>query len=66
MIQNDLEFEAMQERIQLFENVLAEARRNYSPSSYQAMSKAFLADIARMQEEIRVYLSCAEEQLKAA
>lgn len=66
MIQNDLELEAMQERIQLFENVLAEARRNYSASSYQAMSKAFLADIARMQEEIRVYLSYAEEQLKAA
>lgn len=66
MIQNDLELEAMQERIQLFEKVLAEARRNYSPSSYAAMSKAFLADIARMQEEIRVYLSCAEEQLKAA
>jgi hypothetical protein len=66
MIQNDLELEAMQERIRLFENVLAEARRNYSPSNYQAMSKAFWADIARMQEEIRVYLSYAEEQLKAA
>jgi hypothetical protein len=66
MIQNDLELEAMQERIQLFENVLAEARRNYSASSYRAMSKAFLADIARMREEIRVYLSSAEEELKAA
>lgn len=66
MIQNDLELEAMQQRIQLFENVLVEARRTYSSSNYQAMSEGFLKDIARMQEEIRIYLSYASEQLKAA
>lgn len=66
MIQNDHQLQAMQKRIRLFEDVLTEARRTYSPSSYQAMSEGYLLEIKKMQEEIRVYLSCAEEQLKAA
>jgi hypothetical protein len=66
MIQNDIELGAMQERIRLFENVLAEARRTYSPSNYQAMSEGYLLEIERMQAEIRAYLSRSAEQVEVA
>lgn len=39
MIHNDAELQAMQERIRLFENILVEARKTYSPVNYQAMSE---------------------------
>ena len=38
MIHNDAELQAMQERILLFGNILAEARKTCSPVNYQAMS----------------------------
>jgi DUF1365 family protein len=66
MIQNDHQLQAMQKRIRLFEDVLKEARKTYLPEDYEAMSQGYLLEIKRMQEEIRVYLSCAEEQLIAA
>lgn len=66
MIQNDHQLQAMQKRIRLFEDVLKEARKTYLPEDYEAMSQGYLLELKRMQEEIRVYLSCAEEQLKAA
>ena len=66
MIQNDHQLQAMQKRIRLFQDVLKEARKTYLPEDYEAMSQGYLAEIKKMQEEIRVYLSCAEEQLKAA
>ncbi len=66
MIQNDHQLQAMQKRIRLFEDVLTEARKTYLPVDYEAMSQGYLLEIKRMQEEIRVYFSCAEEQLKAA
>jgi hypothetical protein len=66
MILNDDELYAMQERILMFERVLAEARRTYSPANYLAMAQGYLAEIARMQTEIREYLSCTQEQAEAA
>jgi hypothetical protein len=66
MIQNDHQLQAMQKRIRLFQDVLKEARKTYLPEDYEAMSQGYLSEIKKMQEEIRVYLSCAEEQLKAA
>ena len=66
MIQNDHQLQAMQKRIRLFEDVLKEARKTYLSEDYEAMSQGYLSEIKKMQEEIRVYLSCAEEQLKAA
>lgn len=66
MIHNDAELQAMQERILLFENILAEARKTCSPVNYQAMSERYLAEIERMQAEIRAYLSCPAEQVEAA
>ena len=66
MIQNDNELQAMQERILLFERILAEARKNYSPSNYRAMAEGYLMEIERMQAETRGYLSSTPEQLVAA
>ncbi|HXG66728.1 MAG TPA: hypothetical protein VNO70_16625 [Blastocatellia bacterium] len=57
MIQNDAELQATQERILLFERILAEARKTYSPSNYKAMAEGYLMEIDKMQAEIREYLS---------
>jgi hypothetical protein len=38
MIRNDTELQATQERILLFERILAEARQTYSSSNYAAMA----------------------------
>ncbi len=66
MIQDDNELYAMQERIFMFERVLAEARKTYSPSNYRAMAEGYLMKIDRMQSEIREYLSRTAEQPEAA
>jgi hypothetical protein len=66
MIQNNDQLQAMQKRIRLFEDVLTKAGKTYLPEDYEAMSQGYLSEIKKMQEEIRVYLSCVEEQLKAA
>jgi len=66
MIQNDTELQAAQERILLFERVLAEARRTYSPSNYQAMAEGYLMEIDKLRVEIREYLSGLPEHIEAA
>ena len=66
MIQNDTQLQAAQERILLFERVLAEARRTYSPSNYQAMAEGYLMEIDKLRVEIREYLSCLPEHTEAA
>jgi hypothetical protein len=63
MIQNDTELHAARERILLFERLLAEARKTYSVSNYQAMAEGYLTDIDRMQAEIRTYLSRVPEPI---
>lgn len=66
MIQNDNELQATQERILLFERILAEARKTYSASNYQAMAEGYLSEIDRLRAEIRDYLSRTPEQMAAA
>ena len=66
MIDSDTELQAAQERILLFERILTEARRTYSPSNYKAMAEGYLAEIDRMQAEIREYLSQVPEPVEAA
>ena len=66
MIHNDNEFVARKERILLFERILAEARKTYSPTNYQAMAEGYLVAIEQMQAEIRAYLSTAILQAEAA
>jgi hypothetical protein len=65
MIQNDIELRATQERILLFERLLAEARRTYSRANYAAMAEGYLLEIEKMQAEIRAYLSCQPETIEA-
>ena len=66
MIRNDAEIQATQERILLFERVLMEARRTYSPSNYAAMAEGYLLEIAKLQADIRVYLSQVVDPIEAA
>ncbi|HXG94439.1 MAG TPA: hypothetical protein VNN73_19000 [Blastocatellia bacterium] len=66
MIENDAELQATQERILLFERILAEARKTYSPANYKAMAEGYLVEIEKMQAEIREYLSRLPEQIEVA
>ena len=64
MIQNDRELRAAQERMLLFERILAEARRTYSRANYAAMAEGYLLEIETLQADIRVYLSCQPESVE--
>ena len=66
MIQNDTELRGAQDRIRLFERVLAEARRTYAPSDYQAMAEGYFMEIDKLQAEIREYLRRQPEHIEAA
>jgi hypothetical protein len=66
MINSDNEFHAVQERIVLFERTLAEARKTYSRSNYEAMSEGYLSEIDRMRSEVRDYLTGIPSQTEAA
>ena len=66
MIRNDTELQATQERIPLFERILAEARRTYSRSNYAAMAEDYLLEIDKLQADICAYLSCVAEPIEAA
>jgi hypothetical protein len=66
MIRNDAELQATQERILLFERILAEARRTYSPSNYPAMAEGYLLEIDKLQAEIRAYLSYVPDPIERA
>jgi hypothetical protein len=64
MIQTDSELQEAQERILLFERILAEACRTYSPANYAAMAEGYLLEIEKLQAEIRAYLSCQPESIE--
>lgn len=66
MIKNDTELHATQERILLFERTLAEARKTYSASNYEAMAEGYLTEIDRMRSEIREYLAGVPGRIEAA
>jgi hypothetical protein len=58
MIANDQELEATQERIRHFQAQLAHLRKvEKNPANYRLSSSGFLAEIDRMQLEIREYLT---------
>jgi hypothetical protein len=52
IIRNDAELHATQERILLFERILAEARRTYSLSIYAAMAEGYWLVIDKLQADI--------------
>ena len=58
MIENDQQLQTTQERIAWFQNQAAQLRRTETnPVNYRAAISGFLAEIDRMQLEVREYLS---------
>lgn len=58
MIGNDIELRVTMDRIARMQAQVAELRRSETnPTNYHAASSGFLAEIDRMQLEIREYLS---------
>lgn len=58
MIGNDIELRVTMERIARMQAQVAELRRvETNPANYHAASSGFLAEIDRMQLEVREYLS---------
>ncbi len=58
MIKNDLELQATSERIKLFQRQVAHLRRVETDTlAYKLSAGGFLAEIDRMNREVREYLS---------
>jgi len=67
MITDDKDFETTLERIRRFQMQLAHLRRVETiPANYRLSSSGFLAEIDRMQLEVREYLSRLPAELAAA
>ena len=66
MIENDQELEATLERIRHFQNLIAHLRKTEAnPTNYRLSSSGFLAEIDKMQLEVREYFSAAPSQMKS-
>ncbi|HXU38459.1 MAG TPA: hypothetical protein VN937_19035 [Blastocatellia bacterium] len=65
MIQNDQELQAMKERIAYFQQQVETLRRvETNAQNYRASAGGFLAEIDRMNLEIREYLSLHPSEVK--
>lgn len=65
MLQNDQELEATLDRITHFQAQVRRLRETETnPTNYRLSSSGFLAEIDRMQLEVREYLSVLPSQLK--
>lgn len=66
MIANDQEFQTTLEHIERFQRQLAHLRQvETNPANYRASASGFLAEVDRMQLEIRAYLSFHPTELCA-
>jgi hypothetical protein len=66
MIANTQELEAIQERIRRFQAQVAHLRKTEpNPVNYRLSASGFLAEIDRMQLEVREYLSLHPAELAA-
>ena len=66
MIKNDHELELAQERIRQFERKATQIRKNETnPENYRMSVAGFLAEIDRMNLEIREYLSSVPAELSS-
>ncbi len=64
MIANDQELQVTQERIAWFQAQLAHLRKmETNPANFHAAASGFLAEIDRMQLEVREYLSTHPTEL---
>jgi hypothetical protein len=67
MISTDLEMEATLERIRHFQEQVAQLRKvETNPTNYRLSASGFLAEIDRMQLEVREYLSLHPTELATA
>lgn len=67
MIANDQEFQTTLERIERFQRQLVYLRQvEKNPANYRASASGFLAEIDRMQLEVREYLSFHPAELLAS
>ena len=67
MIANDQELSATLERIQRFQAQVAHLRRvETNPTNYRLAASGFLAEVDRMQLEVREYLSLHPAELAAS
>ena len=66
MIRNDQELEATKERIAYFQQQQVEKLRQVetNPQNYRLSAGGYLAEIARMNLEVREYLSLHPSELK--
>lgn len=67
MIQNDQELDATLERIEQFQAQLKHLRQmETNPTNYRLSASGFIAEIDRMQLEVREYLSLLPSQLASS
>jgi len=65
MIRNDQELEATKERIGYFQQQVEKLRQvETNPENYRLSAGGFLAEIDRMNREVREYLSLHPSELK--
>lgn len=65
MIKNDLELQITQKRIEYFYRIVAHLRvTETNPANYRSSAGGFLAEIGRMNLEVREYLSLHPSELK--
>lgn len=65
MIRNDLELEATKERIAYFQRQIEKLRQvETNPQNYRLSAGGYLAEIDRMNLEVREYLSLHPSELK--
>jgi len=66
MIRNDQELEATLERIRHFQAQVRHLRKTETnPTNYRLSASGFIAEIDRMQLEVREYLSLLPSQVEA-
>jgi hypothetical protein len=65
MIQNDNELQVMMERIRRIQNQLSTLRKaETNPTNYRLSSSGFIAELDRMQLEVREYLASPPQLAK--
>lgn len=65
MIQNEIELEVTQERINHFWKMIAAIRKTEkNPGNYRSSAGGFLAEIDKMNREVREYLSIHPSEIE--
>ena len=66
MIKNDLELQAMRERIAFFYGILMQMRVTTEPQEYMFMANSYLCEIEKMNAEVLEFLKCHPSQIAPA